>query len=362
MRSAASASGGHLLVAAAGAIVAGAALLGAVYFMRTRSVAVPATPTPTLTTTFPTDADDSVLASGESPFANDFSLALAFVRSNGGASLSVSTRLDLYGAFKVSEFSRAGRAAGPTFPRPSPLLDAAGSAKWDAWTAAAVEASLTLSVADVDMTIANAIASEERYVSILTTASPAWRDTKREKAGSGGVGGSEADEKSIAIGAAVSSIPLVRALSDADIAALRIDIHAAARGGRAIDVASLLAVAFASGGVEARTSLACALTEDGETPLHCAADAGCAASVRELVFAGADVGARDPVGLQTPLHYAAAQGRADAVDALLDSIADVSAKDIDGETPLGLWANADDVSQADRERIERRMRALAANY
>jgi hypothetical protein len=349
----------QLFIAAAGALVTGAALLTAAYYLRRRSTTTkPSTLPPVVASSSDILTQLPLTSEHQSPFSSDFTLALAFVRTAGGTTLSVSTRLALYGAFKVSEFSRAGRAASPSFPRPSPLLDAAGCAKWDSWkdAAAAATAGVKLSGTLSADTLLLATFAEERYVSLLDEASSSWRSAKREKAGSGGVGGAEADEKSMAIGAALASIPLIQALSDGDIAALRIDIHAASRDGRASDVKALLASAFLAGGALARTSLACAITENGETPLHCAADAGSAESVRELINGGAEVGARDPAGQQTPLHYAAAQGRVYAIEALLDAGADVLVRDIDGETPLSLWLLADDVADEERDRISQRLR------
>lgn len=321
---------GQLIVAS---IAAGVAILTAVYFFRNSLSAGRASrpkPDDDAATSPPTDRSPVV--------SGDFALALAYVRSSRGSLLPLSTRLALYGVYKVSEFSRAGRPPRPTFSRPSAFADPAGCSKWDAWSAAAAETVDKNPGSSLEDLAASA---ESRYVAILDEAAADWRSAPREKAGSGGVGGAEADAAAMAVGAACASIPVVRALSDADIAALSVDIHVAARDGRAEDVASLLHGAFLAGGASARAALACARSEDGETPLHCAADTGCARTLRALVEAGAEIDARDPMGQQTPLHYAAAQGRASAVEALIELGADVAARDVDGESAFSLWSHAD---------------------
>jgi hypothetical protein len=321
----------HLVIAS---IAAGAAILAAVYFFRNSQSAVRASRPKR-------DDDDAAMSpqTDRSPvLSSDFTLALAYVRSSRGSSLPLSTRLALYGAYKVSEFSRAGRPPRPVFSRPSAFADPSGCSKWDAWTAAATLAVDGTPGGSCDDLAASA---ESRYVAILDEAAAGWRSAPREKAGSGGVGGAEADAAAMAVGAACASIPVVRALSDADIAALSVDIHVAARDGRTEDVGFLLERAFLAGGASARAALACARSEDGETPLHCAADTGCAGTVRALVEAGAEIDARDPMGQQTPLHYAAAQGRASAVEALVELGADVAARDVDGESAFSLWSSAD---------------------
>lgn len=67
-----------------------------------------------------------------------------------------------------------------------------------------------------------------------------------------------------------------------------------------------------------------ARTSTGATPLHFAADAGDAASIRLLTDHGAAVDPREPVWDQTPLMFAAPKGRVDAIRALLERGADPS--------------------------------------
>jgi hypothetical protein len=69
------------------------------------------------------------------------------------------------------------------------------------------------------------------------------------------------------------------------------------------------------------------------TPLHSAADAGCACHVRALCAAGAQVAARDASGA-SPVFVAAEAGNADAAAALLAAGADCLAGNTAGETSL----------------------------
>ncbi|XP_047104840.1 ankyrin repeat, PH and SEC7 domain containing protein secG-like [Schistocerca piceifrons] len=81
--------------------------------------------------------------------------------------------------------------------------------------------------------------------------------------------------------------------------------------------------------VDARTSL------EQSTPLHWAARSGHAGVVRLLVGASADPNARDRWG-RTPLHIAAMRGDAEAAAELLLAGADRGARNEDGRTPLDL--------------------------
>ena len=80
----------------------------------------------------------------------------------------------------------------------------------------------------------------------------------------------------------------------------------------------------------------------GDTPLHWAAEWGCADVAELLVERKADVNAKDKTGW-TPLHYAASFGHRNVAELLLTNKADVNAKDTSGHTPLHYAAmqNAD---------------------
>jgi hypothetical protein len=73
------------------------------------------------------------------------------------------------------------------------------------------------------------------------------------------------------------------------------------------------------------------------TPLHMAADAGCACHIRVLVSAGAAVAARDASGA-SPLFVACESGRAAAAAELLQAGADALVGNTAGETPLYIAA------------------------
>ncbi|XP_049796999.1 poly [ADP-ribose] polymerase tankyrase-1-like [Schistocerca nitens] len=70
------------------------------------------------------------------------------------------------------------------------------------------------------------------------------------------------------------------------------------------------------------------------TALHVAADGGHEAAASCLVGAGAEVDARDGSGQRTPLHWAAENGHAGVVRLLVGASADPNARDRWGETPL----------------------------
>ncbi|XP_049769964.1 poly [ADP-ribose] polymerase tankyrase-1-like [Schistocerca cancellata] len=70
------------------------------------------------------------------------------------------------------------------------------------------------------------------------------------------------------------------------------------------------------------------------TALHEAARRGHVAAASCLVGAGAEVDARDSLGQQTPLHWAADNGRAGVVRLLVGASADPNARDRWGRTPL----------------------------
>ena len=100
-------------------------------------------------------------------------------------------------------------------------------------------------------------------------------------------------------------------------------LHAAARYDRAAAVAALIA-----GGADVNVK-----NNNDETPLIYAAISGHAAIVSALLAAGADVNAEKNGG-HAPLHYAANHGHLSVVSALLAEGADVNAKNNNDETPL----------------------------
>lgn len=87
------------------------------------------------------------------------------------------------------------------------------------------------------------------------------------------------------------------------------------------------------------------LDDENKTPLHLAAEKGCAECVKLLLGKGADPNAVDGNknislnggaynGYRTPLHFAAAEGHTECVDLLLGKEADPNAVDGYKETPL----------------------------
>lgn len=73
------------------------------------------------------------------------------------------------------------------------------------------------------------------------------------------------------------------------------------------------------------------------TPLHMAADAGCACHIRALLSAGAAVAARDASGA-SPLFVACESGQTAAAAVLLEAGADSLVRNTAGETPLYIAA------------------------
>ena len=73
--------------------------------------------------------------------------------------------------------------------------------------------------------------------------------------------------------------------------------------------------------------------DDGETPLHQAADNGHKEVVELLIAKGADVSAKTDNGV-TPLHQAAYKGHKEIAEILIDKGANVNAMSDDGWTPL----------------------------
>jgi hypothetical protein len=76
--------------------------------------------------------------------------------------------------------------------------------------------------------------------------------------------------------------------------------------------------------------------DDGENPLHQAADNGRKEIIELLITKGADVSAKSDRGW-TPLHQAADNGHKEVVELLIDKGADVNAMSDIGRTPL-YWA------------------------
>ncbi len=80
-----------------------------------------------------------------------------------------------------------------------------------------------------------------------------------------------------------------------------------------------------------------ATDEDGETPLHCAAERGHAEIAKAFITAGADVKTTDE-DEWTPLHWAGYKGHKETVTLLLARGADVNATSNYGFTPLHMAA------------------------
>eukprot|EP00878_Enallax_costatus_P002552 GHUV01002734.1.p1 GENE.GHUV01002734.1~~GHUV01002734.1.p1 ORF type:complete len:842 (+),score=303.61 GHUV01002734.1:543-3068(+) len=88
------------------------------------------------------------------------------------------------------------------------------------------------------------------------------------------------------------------------------------------------------------TALSCAVncsTKGRSTPLHVAAETGCACHLKALLQAGAVVNARD-VGGASPMFVAAEAGKASTVAVLLEAGADALIGNSAGETPLYIAA------------------------
>ena len=254
----------------------------------------------------------------------------------------------MYGIFKAAEFLRAGRPSAPQFPRPSSLSDPTGAAKWDAWNAAAAAMGSAGDVAEL----------ERQYVALLDAHVPRWRDDGADDVAESdsSTSGADAAAAGAAMGFYPMSQPLVAQITDAEIAAQSIDPHVIASEPSADAMRALLAAAEARapGGALALTA---SRNSSDETPLHFAADAGNAETIRVLVAAGADVNACEAVEARTPLHYAAAQGHVAAIDALLDAAADARAKDTEGLDAAAIIASSTDVSDAERARLLGRLAA-----
>jgi ankyrin repeat protein len=105
-----------------------------------------------------------------------------------------------------------------------------------------------------------------------------------------------------------------------------------------MDVGAVEALLKAGAGVNA-------MSDDGSTPLHWAAEGGSAELVTMLLKAGAEVNAMSNVGW-TPLHSAAERGYAWVVTMLLEAGAEVNAKTnsgfTSGFTPLHFAAQSGD--------------------
>ena len=79
--------------------------------------------------------------------------------------------------------------------------------------------------------------------------------------------------------------------------------------------------------------------ENGNTPLHRAAEFGTPEVIQALLDVGADVMARDVFFGGTPLHFAARYGSPEVIQPLLGAGADAKAKDKQGKTA---WNYAED--------------------
>ena len=77
-----------------------------------------------------------------------------------------------------------------------------------------------------------------------------------------------------------------------------------------------------------------ATTDDGSTPLHCAAEDGHTTAVEKLIAAGAAVDAARTDDGATPLWIAANFGHTATVSKLLQHGADKSIRGFNNETPL----------------------------
>jgi TonB family protein len=103
-------------------------------------------------------------------------------------------------------------------------------------------------------------------------------------------------------------------------------IHDAARDGDLAKVKSLLQMQL--GAVSSKD-------DNGNTPLHCAAENGHKDVVALLLANKAEVNAKNNQG-ETPLHVAASKGKKDIAELLLAGQADANAKNSDGVTALRL--------------------------
>jgi len=147
---------------------------------------------------------------------------------------------------------------------------------------------------------------------------------------------------------ALAGPPLVSAVRDGDIAAVRL-LLGQGEDANSAEGDGLSALHWAARRDEpeiAKVLLASDATTDAKTrngaytPLHEASKAGNPAVARVLLEAGADPGAMTTTGGATPLHFAAISGSATTVDVLLEYGAEIDVRETEsGQTPL-TWAAA----------------------
>ena len=111
-------------------------------------------------------------------------------------------------------------------------------------------------------------------------------------------------------------------------------IHEAAIAGNLADLKRAL-------GASADTN---AKDENGATALHHAAGNGHKEAAELLIAKGADMAAKDNRSGSTPLHWAAYRGREKVVEVLIAKGAEVNAKAENGNTPLDLAVNNEEVA------------------
>ena len=138
-------------------------------------------------------------------------------------------------------------------------------------------------------------------------------------------------------GPASIAAALIAAGADVEADSIGVTPLIFAMGTRHVTVVALLLAAGAD--VNAKN-------DDGDTPLHYAADVGDAAIIATLLAAeGVSVNAKNDDD-DTPLHFAVKFGHASVVAALLAAGAEVNAKNKDDETPLHFAVEGGDASIA----------------
>ncbi|XP_059470433.1 uncharacterized protein LOC132193653 [Neocloeon triangulifer] len=216
-----------------------------------------------------------------------FEAATKFVQATAGE-LDSKLLLQLYGLFKRA-------TAGPCTTAQPSWFQATAKQKWDAWNKV------------TDLPEAEA---KLRYIQLLTSAHPEWRDSD------------------LPSGWVSVSCPVAEEeeqLADKDKTLLDW-----AKEGRADLVRKLVANGHDPNQWD----------DTGMTALHWATDRGNLEVVKCLLSLGAEFDFKDADG-QTALHYAASCGHVEVVDALLKAGADPAAKDNEGDTPVDVACGPD---------------------
>ena len=295
-------------------------VLGGSYYIYSRYITHNKQPISTFGPTSSTSLTNSNL-SLHTVTDDEFIQAVERVKSDTRKKLSNQIKLRLYGLYKQSTVGSI-YTQSPSIERPS-LIDMMNTAKYNAW-----EECNTLTKEEAKAVYVNLV--HELWKDTLASSSSSSSHPNDEQKNSNNTQDKDDDDDNENMIRGYSSRPVIPKGPPKE--ELANDFHYLCSEGNLDQVTNWIKKQPQQNSIPYNIP-----NEYGETPLHCAADAGHENIIQYLLQAGSDSNSIEPESGQTPLHYACNQGHLSCIQLLItQGKANIRIKDNDGHIPYDL--------------------------